>query len=260
MRSNKEIRLAARQELKGFWTMPVLATLVYYLINSVCQGANFFTQLGSVSFRLCFASIYLAIAILVLVPLEYGFQLAFLHFLREDKEDTVEQIFCGFKTYGRAIGVTLLQMVFIFLWSMLLIIPGIVKFFSYAMTVFISKDHPELSANECIDRSMDMMNGHKMQLFLMYLGFVGLTILSVFTLFIGLLWLIPYMQVCVAEFYENLKAEEEIRLAEEDALMGIVAEDTVEDVKSEYYENTVGAATEITEENSEASELSQDDL
>lgn len=217
MISNKEIRTIARQELKGFWTMPVLATLVYIVIAVVLQTPSYFAKIPSLVIPM--STFTWVIAILVTFPLAYGFTLAFLHFLREDKEDTVEAMFCGFKTYGRAIGVYLLETVLIFLWFLLLIIPGIIKSLAYSLTFFISKDHPELSAYECIQRSNDMMKGHKMQLFLLYLGFFGLAILSVFTLFIGMLWLTPFFQVCLAEFYENLKEEEDMKLAEAESAL-----------------------------------------
>lgn len=224
MISNKEIRTIARQELKGFWTMPVLATVVYFIITMVAQVPSQFFNFAqisstSMSFMLPMMIISFLIGIFFLCPLAYGFTLAFLHFLREDKEDTVEAIFCGFKTYIRAIGVYLLQMILVFLWFLLLFVPGIIKSLAYSLTFFISKDHPELSAYECIQRSDDMMKGHKMQLFLLYLGFFGLAILSVFTLFIGMLWLIPFFQVCLAEFYENLKEEEDMKLAEAEAAL-----------------------------------------
>lgn len=224
MISNKEIRTIARQELKGFWTMPVLATLVYLILSMVAQVPSQFFNFAqassmSMSFMLPMMIISFLVGIFFLSPLAYGFTLAFLHFLREDKEDTVEAMFCGFKTYGRAIGVYLLQMILVFLWFLLLFVPGIIKSLAYSLTFFISKDHPELSAYECIQRSNDMMKGHKMQLFLLYLGFFGLAILSVFTLFIGLFWLIPFFQVCLAEFYENLKEEEDMKLAEAEAAL-----------------------------------------
>lgn len=217
MISNKEIRTIARQELKGFWTMPVLATLVYIVIAVVLQTPSYFAKIPSLVIPM--STLTWVISILVVFPLAYGFTLAFLHFLREDKEDTVEAMFCGFKTYGRAIGVYLLETVLLFLWFLLLFVPGIIKSLAYSLTFFISKDHPELSAYECIQRSNDMMKGHKMQLFLLYLGFFGLAILSVFTLFIGMLWLTPFFQVCLAEFYENLKEEEDMKLAEAESAL-----------------------------------------
>ena len=101
----------------------------------------------------------------------------------------------------------LLQKVYIFLWTLLLIIPGIIKAFSYAMTSYILKDNPEIKNNEAIEKSMQMMQGHKMDLFLLYLSFIGWAILSVLTLGIGFIFLTPYVNAAVSHFYEDLKEE-----------------------------------------------------
>ena len=103
-----------------------------------------------------------------------------------------------------------LMNLFIALWSLLFIIPGIVKAFSYAMTPYILEEHPELSANEAIDHSRAMMKGHKFDLFWLYLSFIGWAILCIPTLGIGLLWLVPYMQTAQASFYEDVKADYEV--------------------------------------------------
>lgn len=215
MKSNKEIRALALGELKGFWTMPVLATLVYFIITYACSLPNFISTMIKGEIVPITYFIQMLLSIFVLIPLGYGFLLAFLHFLREDKEDTVEVMFHGFKTYGRALGVQLLNTLLIMLYMLLLIVPGIIKAFAYSMSVFVSKDHPEMTPLECIHRSEDLMRGHKKQLFLMCLGFLGLLLLSVFTLFIGVLWLEPYMMTCMAQFYEEVKAEDEARAMEE---------------------------------------------
>lgn len=76
------------------------------------------------------------------------------------------------------------------------------------MTCYILKDQPELSFNAAIERSMAMMHGHKMQLFMLYLGFIGWFILSLLTLGIGFLWLIPYVNAAQTAFYLDLKREE----------------------------------------------------
>ena len=103
----------------------------------------------------------------------------------------------------------LLMTIYTILWSLLLIVPGIIKSLSYALTPYIVAEKPELSANESIELSMKMMDGHKMDLFLIILGFLGLAVLSIFTLCIGYLWLAPYMYAKMAAFYEDVKAEYE---------------------------------------------------
>ena len=93
------------------------------------------------------------------------------------------------------------------LWTMLFIIPGIIKSLSYALAPYILADNPELSANEAIDESIAMMKGHKADLFLIQLGYAALAILSLLALGIPLLWLDPYYKVVYAKFYEEVKAE-----------------------------------------------------
>ena len=103
-----------------------------------------------------------------------------------------------------------LVMLFTFLWSLLFIIPGIVKCFSYSMTPFILEEHPELGANEAIDHSRAMMKGHKFDLFWLILSFIGWGFLCLFTFGIGYLWLVPYMDTSISAFYEDVKADYEV--------------------------------------------------
>ena len=88
--------------------------------------------------------------------------------------------------------------------------------FSTADSHYILKDEPELKYNAAIEKSMSMMNGYKMKLFLLDLSFIGWMILSVLTLGIGLLFLQPYMSTARATFYEDLKAELSSRNASEE--------------------------------------------
>ena len=113
----------------------------------------------------------------------------------------------GYGNLLRNVGGMLLVGVFTFLWTLLLIIPGIIKSLAYSMTPFILKDYPELSANQAINLSMKMMEGRKFDLFYLYLSFIGWGILAIFTLGIGYLWLMPYMYTSTAAFYQNVKEE-----------------------------------------------------
>ena len=113
----------------------------------------------------------------------------------------------GFSNYWHKVWGMLLMTIMVFLWSLLLVIPGIIKWFSYAMTPFILEENPELSASDAIHRSRMMMRGHKWQLFVLELTFLGWALLCVLTLGIGFLWLTPYQYTSYAHFYEDIKAE-----------------------------------------------------
>ena len=109
----------------------------------------------------------------------------------------------------------ILVVIYEFLWTLLLIIPGIIKYYSYAMTKFILLDEPELKYDAAIEKSMEMMKGKKFKLFLLDLSFIGWALLCILTLGIGLVLLVPYMYTARAAFYEDLKAELAQKVEEE---------------------------------------------
>lgn len=146
---------------------------------------------------------------LALIPFFWAFWVMFLDVARTGNRCSVGFLFSGFNDYMRISGTLILQNVYIFLWTLLLIIPGIIKSLSYAMTPYILKDHPELSYDKAITRSSAMMKGHKMELFWLYLNFIGWIILSIVTLGIALLWVCPYLHTALAHFYLDLKEEYE---------------------------------------------------
>ena len=118
-----------------------------------------------------------------------------------------------FGDYARyLIGIVLL-VIYTFLWSLLLFIPGIIKGISYSMTYYIMRENPGMSGEQAIQRSMAMMRGHKMQYFLLFLSFIGWAILALIPAGLGFIWLIPYMYTAQAAFYEELKKDYEAREA-----------------------------------------------
>lgn len=107
--------------------------------------------------------------------------------------------------YWRHVWAVLLRGIYTVLWSLLLIVPGIIKALSYAMTYYVLEDYPELSVNKSIELSMAMMKGRKYDLFYLYLSLIGWFLLSLLTLGIGLLWFYPYAQACQHAFYQDVK-------------------------------------------------------
>ncbi|HEY8444133.1 MAG TPA: DUF975 family protein [Clostridia bacterium] len=106
----------------------------------------------------------------------------------------------------RTIILYILKNLFIFLWSLLFIIPGIVKKYSYAMAEFIAIDNPSMDAETCIKESEKMMKGHKFKLFLLDLSFLGWYILGALALFIGAIFVQAYHNLAKAAFYNDLKS------------------------------------------------------
>ena len=138
-------------------------------------------------------------------PLDIGYSQASLRFHRGEKNEFVSNIFEVFNLYWRNLGLVALKAVYIFLWTLLLIVPGIVMSYAYEMAYFIRLDHPEWDAADCIRASKQMMKGYKWKLFVLDLSFIGWILLSIISLGIGSLWVIPWIQVSHAHFYEELK-------------------------------------------------------
>ena len=219
MKTNQELKNAALTALKGKWAPSVLATLVILasmivpIVLAVCLEIALDPNLESES-----ASVWSTLALYVFMFLLYyplsmvGYYNAFKDLLRDDEGKVVSNMFTGtFKTYPRALGLSLLYMIFVFLWTLLLYIPGLIKALAYMMAPYILKDHPELSPNQALNLSIKMMKGHKFDLFCLILSFIGWSFLAMFTMGIGYLWLAPYIATTIAAFYEDVKAEYEGR-------------------------------------------------
>lgn len=205
IRTASEMRAAARTSLSGKWGGAVVMGLVYCVVYGAFPASVevlVYKNIGTV-------------IQLLLLPMAYGAWIAFLDNIRSGKEYRVEQLFVGFKDYTRVFGTALLTGIYTFLWTLLLIVPGIIKSYSYAMTYYVLRDNPELKYNGAIERSMEMMKGHKFDLFYLQLTFIGWALLCILTAGIGFLWLIPYIYAAEAHFYEDVKAEYESQQMQE---------------------------------------------
>lgn len=195
MKQNSEFRAEAREALGGNWGVSAL----YYFVASLVIGIGG-TAIGYV---VPGGSTLVSI---ILLPVAFG---ATIGFLRQFRGQELELGWL-FKFFNRRVWCTLiLKFIYTMLWTLLLVIPGIIKSYSYAMTEYLLEDDPELENNAAIEKSMAMMEGHKMELFLLDLSFIGWALLSILTLGIGLFWVVPYQYTAHCAFYEQLKKEYE---------------------------------------------------
>ena len=197
-KTNSELRKIARNALDNRWGSSVLVVLVYYLITSSVPLGT--TVMGC-------ASPLFDLWSLLCLPLGWGFSVYFLSVSR-DEETGFSLLFSGYKDFVRIFFTYLLQILYIFLWSLLLVIPGIIKSLSYAMTPYVLRDSPDLKYDAAITESMRLMDGHKMKLFLLLLSFIGWALLCLLTFGVGFLLLSPYMQTSIALFYADLVKED----------------------------------------------------
>lgn len=194
MYSNYEIRRRAREQLQGnIFSTNWLTLLAFVAVTSLALGA---------------ASSVFGLAMLFLAgAAEMGLAAVCLLLVRQpQRKMEVNTVFHAFKddNYVRSLVIYLLSGLYVFLWSLLFWIPGIVKGYAYSMAYYVSLDRPEMSGSDCITTSERLMEGHKWQLFCLELSFIGWFIVSFLTLGIGLLFVEPYYRLAKANFYESI--------------------------------------------------------
>lgn len=221
MTSISDYRAKARQILRGRWNMVLLVTLVAALLGGLLTGSGG----GSVDLDTDIIQrlpegvqrvlvIYFLVAgsigtVLGLVQFIVGgtVQLGYCKYLlklHDGEEGELKDLFSEFYRFGDGFVLSLLTSIYIFLWTLLFIIPGIIAAYRYAMAPFIMLENPGMKPSEAITASKEMMNGHKADLFILNLSFIGWAFLSALTLGIGSLWLNPYMNMSYAVFYRDL--------------------------------------------------------
>lgn len=162
--------------------------------------------LGTVSIVLVVA---LLLRIFLFNPLQVG---GYLFFKRNCTDPTtrVGVLAEGFGNYGHTFLTLFLRDLFLTLWTLLFVIPGIIKSYSYMLVPYLIKDRPDLSPTETITLSRQMMNGHKTEAFMMTLSFIGWFLLGIITLNIaGIFWVSPYFESAKAAFYLEILRQEQ---------------------------------------------------
>ena len=204
MVSNAEIRARARKQLGGsifssLWLLTLAVGLIYSVVVFTVQSLldKIFENAGLVMN-------------FVTGALAMGAIWVFLQIVRGKQTVDFGDMLVGFRreTVGRNLLLGFFITLFTTLWTLLLIVPGIIKAFSYSQAYFIALDHPEYTWRQCIDESRRMMDGKKMKYFCLSLSFIGWVFLGLLAFGIGVLWVIPYMYAAQANFYQSLLDEE----------------------------------------------------
>lgn len=214
--SNKELMVEARDSLKGNWGLAMLGYLLYSLLVAsfyafVASTAFFVWMSGSAGGAhgaAATSALYFSVSVIELL-VSGAFLVGFMGFflgIAQENEARMELLFLGFRRFWKAFTCYFFVGLFVFLWSLLLVIPGLIAVFRYSMAYFIIADDADCGPLEAIGRSKEMMKGNKWKLFCLHWRFFGWALFAtVFTFGIGYLWLIPYMLTSFAKFYEDLK-------------------------------------------------------
>lgn len=210
MKENKELKELALGQLQGKWVMAIIVSIVAWLLTDAFTGngsresATYVFEHGEWAFNRFngFASL---ISLVLSGPISFGLAGYFLGLAR-DRDVNLSDLFSGFQQFGKTLLLHILTSVFVFLWALLLIIPGIIASLRYSMAYYIMNDHPEITPMEAIEMSKELMDGQKMRLFTLTLSFIGWFLLGIITFGLGFLYLMPYYNATIANFYEDLKA------------------------------------------------------
>lgn len=243
MKYASDFRGIARQALTGRWTNAVIAGLLATLLGGVATnapeitlnvndagtdlglevgGQQFFSFSNGLSEQLAGfltggAAVILLVALAIGVAyyilgsvIEVGYSRFNLDVVDRRQEPEIGTLFGFFAHWKTAAATRFLKGLYVFLWSLLFVIPGIVAGYSYAMTGYILAEHPELTAGEAIEQSKVMMEGNRGRLFCLQFSFIGWELLSALTLGIGGLWIRPYREAAIAAFYREVSGTEYI--------------------------------------------------
>jgi len=205
------VKRQARESLRGKWGIAVLLTFIVFIITLIVPVIVEIIMSGGLGTWLVqeepplLADIFHIVFSFAIIPFSMAIYWFFLDNYRGENP-TISRVFTVYKDGKmsfKLIGTSVIVGIFTFLWSILLIIPGIIKGLAYSQFFFLLKDHPEYGMLEAIKESQKRMKGYKWKLFLLYLSFIGWGILCLFTLGIGFLWLFPYISASLAAFYQE---------------------------------------------------------
>ena len=211
MKTNQEYKNAALAALKGNWAPAVVATIIYMIIAiAVYMLTGIYDETTmTVNAALVLAGASVLISIFFSYPLSVGYYNASKELaLKGDNNCTANLFKSGFGKYFRNVWGMFLMGLFMFLWTLLFIIPGIVASYSYAMTPYIMAEHPEMTASEAIRASKTMMKDNKWALFCLDFSFWGWSFLCGLTLNIGYIFLNPYKNAAHAAFYRRVSVSD----------------------------------------------------
>ncbi len=192
-----ELKRNAREKLGGKllgpnWVNAVLVMVIFYILTAAINGIAGFGTL---------------IMLVIGGPLSYGVAKLFLQQCDNGQKMNPMDIFKGlYEDFGGNFILYLLRYVFIALWSLLLIIPGIVKMYSYSMAFLVKADHPSYDWRECLDASKELTRGHKWKLFILDLSFIGWEIVGCLCFGIGTFWVNAYREATIAEYYRYFES------------------------------------------------------
>ena len=188
-----ELKAAAKEQIKGKIGILFVISLIMTVISGIAGALLSLIPGGSI-----------VVAVIITPAFALSMTRVYLGLIN-GVQPKAGDAFSGFDDFWAAFKVSFLTSLYVYLWSLLFVIPGIVKAFSYSMAGYILAENKGKSARECINESKAMTDGHKMDLFVLSLSFIGWGLLCSITFGIAAIWVAPYIQATFANAYKSLK-------------------------------------------------------
>ncbi len=227
-----DFRRIAREALSGKWALAVGTGFIAALLGGVAYGGgggggrgnngsyhsswNSFVDLWDTAFGRAILFFFIGLGSIILIWAIITFiiggaiELGYCRFnknLIKGTNPQFQDIFSDMNLFGKALGLRIVTSIFVLLWTLLFIIPGIIAAYRYSMAFYIMDDDPNVGIMEAIERSKVMMMGNKGRLFCLEISFIGWALLSVLTCGIGFFFLQPYISAAVAAFYLEVSGQ-----------------------------------------------------
>jgi uncharacterized membrane protein len=212
LQKSYDLKRKAKEQLSGNWIQAGIVCIInWFLTIALIDGSPIHTvqnvwhngELIQVPTTYSSSGLGSLLSFILMGPVTLGISGFFLKLIRNESP-AIEDMFGGFKFFIQAFVLKFLITLFTILWSLLLIIPGIIAALRYSMSYYILKDNPNLTAFEALNQSKRLMVGFKFGLFRLYLSYIGWFLLGIITLGIAFIWVTPYFETAKANFYQNL--------------------------------------------------------
>lgn len=193
MFNRSELKREARNKLSGKWPIMIAIFLIYIVIESCTQ---YFVERNDW---------FIILQVIIMAPIYLSIAKITLNLSRGEEEPRISQLTYGFNNILKVIGIYSIMLVSIVIGTLLFIIPGIIVGLMFSQAIYVLADNPDIGVMDALKESCNLTKGYKGDIFILILSFFGWMILAILSLGIGLLWLMPYIEVTNAELYLFLK-------------------------------------------------------
>lgn len=202
------IKRKAKAQLKGKFVLAAVTLLLGQILSNIDLLSPEFYKLEATESSITFTALRI-LSFLLSGVMCLGMSRLSLNIINNREEAEFGNLFSGFSVYLKTLGLYILSTLAIMLGTVLLIVPGIIISLMFSQAYYILAEDDNKSIIQCLRESSEIMKGHKWELFLLQLSFIGWMLLVIVTVGLAVIWVEPYTQVTFANYYLELKGNNE---------------------------------------------------